>query len=125
MFSNGELNFCRLCLLNRFCYSWILPNKLQNTIESVDKKDKAPGMAIQEVCLALFAFIPGEILFGSFVDSACNLWVDQGCGKSGNCLGYEMPDLRLKLFGVAAIGSGVSAVFDALVWHNVKNLDIY
>ena len=94
-------------------------------VRCVDKKDKALGMAIQEVCLALFAFIPGEVLFGTLVDSACNLWVDQGCGKSGNCLGYDMPDLRLKLFGVAAVGNGVAAVFDGLVWRNVKNLAIY
>ena len=83
------------------------------------------GMAIQEVCLALFAFIPGEVLFGSLVDSACTLWVDQGCGRSGNCLGYDTQDLRMKLFGVSSLGIGAAAIFDGLVWFNVKNLDIY
>ena len=96
----------KVFLITKFILTFITGLGIGNLlvhVRCVDKKDKALGMAVQEVCLALFAFIPGEILFGSLVDSACNLWVDQGCGKSGNCLGYEMPDLRLKLFGVAAI----------------------
>ena len=48
-------------------------------------------MAIQEVSLALIAFIPGEILFGSLVDSACTLWNEVGCGKTGHCLDYNLP----------------------------------
>ena len=32
-------------------------------------------------------------MFGSLVDSACSLWAD-----TGHCLGYDLPDLRQKLF---------------------------
>ena len=94
-------------------------------VRGVDKADKALGMAIQEVSLALFAFIPGEIIFGSLVDSACNLWADTGCGTTGNCLSYDTFDLRSKIFGVAAAAAAVAAFFDGMVWHGVKDLRIY
>ena len=82
-------------------------------------------MAIQEISLALIAFIPGELMFGALVDSACTLWVDVGCGKTGNCLGYDLADFRTKLFGASAVSFGLAAVFDGLVWRGVKSLEIY
>lgn len=94
-------------------------------IRCVEEKDKALGMAIQEVSLALIAFIPGEILFGSLVDSACTLWNEVGCGKTGHCLDYNLPDFRQKFFGVSAAGFFIAAIFDGLVWNGVEHLDIY
>ena len=94
-------------------------------VRCVEKEDKALGMAIQEVFLALIAFIPGELLFGSLVDSACSLWTQDECGHTGHCLGYNLTDLRTKLFGVSAAGFLFSAIFDGLVWRGVTNLKIY
>ena len=94
-------------------------------VRCVEEKDKALGMAVQEVFLALIAFIPGEILFGSLVDSACSLWTGDGCGNTGHCLGYDLPDLRAKMFGVSAAGFLFAALFDGLVWRGVTNLKIY
>ena len=94
-------------------------------VRCVEKQDKALGMAIQEVFLALFAFIPGEIIFGSLVDSACSLWTDTGCGTTGSCLSYDTFDLRVKIFGMASAAAAVAALFDGLVWHGVKDLTIY
>lgn len=64
-------------------------------------------------------------MFGSLVDSACSLWSQLACGNTGNCLSYDLPDLRIKLFGTAAAVSALAALFDGLVWHGVKNLQIY
>ena len=94
-------------------------------VRCVEEKDKALGMAIQEVFLALIAFIPGEIMFGSLVDSACMLWSDAGCGSTGYCLDYDLPNLKQKLFGASAIGFLFASFFDGLVWHGVGNLKIY
>ena len=94
-------------------------------VRCVDEGDKALGMAVQEVSLALIAFIPGEVMFGSLVDSACSLWTDAGCGTTGHCLGYDLPDLRMKLFGASAGGFLLAAMFDGLVWRGVEHLKIY
>ena len=96
-------------------------------VRCVEKSDKALGMAIQEISLALIAFIPGELMFGWLVDSAClpGMWANTGCGQTGNCLGYDLQDFRTKLFGASAVSYGLAAVFDGLVWRKVKSLEIY
>ena len=96
-------------------------------VRCVEESDKALGMAIQEISLALIAFIPGELMFGWLVDSAClpGMWADTGCGQTGNCLAYDLPDFRTKLFGASAVSFGLAAVFDGLVWRGVKSLEIY
>ena len=94
-------------------------------VRCVEEEDKALGMAIQEVFLALIAFIPGEIMFGTLVDSACSLWSDSGCGSTGYCLDYDLPNLRQKLFGASAMGFLFASLFDGLVWKGVGNLKIY
>ena len=43
----------------------------------------------QEVFIALFAFIPGELMFGALVDSSCTLW-----STSGSCSSYNTSTLR-------------------------------
>ena len=65
-------------------------------VRCVEKRDKALGMAVQEISLALIAFIPGELMFGWLVDSAClpGMWTTTGCGQTGNCLGYDLQDFR-------------------------------
>jgi len=89
-------------------------------IRCVDEDDKALGMAIQEVFIALFAFIPGELMFGGLVDSSCTLW-----SAGGSCSSYNTTTLRVGLFGGAAVVSFLAAVFDGLVWQGVRELQIY
>ena len=88
--------------------------------------------------ICLFADVPGELIFGSLVDASCTLW-----SSGGSCSSYNTTNLRIGLFGVAAMAryptipanrdvintfafcSGLAAVFDGLVWHGVKGLKIY
>ena len=87
--------------------------------------------------ICLFADVPGELIFGSLVDASCTFW-----SSGGSCSLYNTTNLRIGLFGVAAIArypsvnyfemiystlscSGLAAVFDGLVWHGVKGLKIY
>ena len=60
----------------------------------VPKEDKALGMALQGLFIALFASIPADFFFGALVDSSCSLWKDLGCGLTGSCLVYDNSDLR-------------------------------
>ena len=45
--------------------------------------------------------LPGPILFGYLIDTACELWQDT-CGKKGNCLLYDSDKFRLRTFGPSA-----------------------
>merc|ERR1712010_369334 len=65
-------------------------------IRCVDEDDKALGMAIQEVFIALFAFIPGELMFGGLVDSSCTLW-----SAGGSCSSYNTSTLRCLMDSIA------------------------
>jgi len=91
-------------------------------LRCVEPEDKALGMALQEMFIALFAFIPAELLFGALMDSACTIWMDLGCGATGNCLTYDTDDLRYKLFGVAALANGLAALCDGIVWYEAKKM---
>ena len=44
-------------------------------------------------------FVPGPILFGLLVDSACKIWQEQ-CGETGQCLFYNNNELRLRTHGI-------------------------
>ena len=54
-------------------------------VRCVEKSDKALGMAVQEISLALIAFIPGELMFGWLVDSAGlpGMWSDWQLSRLG------------------------------------------
>ena len=48
--------------------------------------------------ICLFADVPGELIFGSLVDASCTLW-----SSGGSCSSYNTTNLRIGLFGVAAM----------------------
>ena len=48
--------------------------------------------------ICLFADVPGELIFGSLVDASCTFW-----SSGGSCSLYNTTNLRIGLFGVAAI----------------------
>ena len=52
----------------------------------------------QEMFICLFADVPGELIFGSLVDASCTLW-----SSGGSCSSYNTTNLRIGLFGVAAM----------------------
>ena len=58
------------------------------SFRSVDKADKGITIGIASAAMAIFAFIPYPIIFGSIVDSACLIW-ESKCGKTGNCWVYD------------------------------------
>ena len=48
--------------------------------------------------ICLLADVPGELIFGSLVDASCTFW-----SSGGSCSLYNTTNLRIGLFGVAAI----------------------
>ncbi|XP_053378274.1 solute carrier organic anion transporter family member 4A1-like [Mercenaria mercenaria] len=58
---------------------------------------RALGLGLQWVCLRLLGTIPGPVLTGSVIDSACALWQDI-CGSRGSCWFYDRFEMSWRLF---------------------------
>ncbi len=52
--------------------------------------------------LSFLGWVPGPMIFGYLVDSACLLW-EKTCSGTGECLFYDNNTLRLQTHGVPAI----------------------
>jgi hypothetical protein len=61
------------------------------------------------------AFIPGPIIMGALIDSACRLWNTQACGAKGACLVYDLDSLRIKMHLYVAIVKTAACVMDVYV----------
>ena len=66
------------------------------------------------VCV-LLAFIPGPIIMGALIDSACRLWNTQTCGAKGACLIYDLDSLRIKMHLYVAVVKTAACVMDVYV----------
>lgn len=60
----------------------------------VEKRDKAFAQGMFLLVVSLCALIPGPILYGAIIDSACIEWGEK-CGKRTNCLMYDKDKFRL------------------------------
>lgn len=57
--------------------------------------EKPFALGFQNFLLSLLGFIPGPIVFGKVVDSACLKWRST-TEKGGMCMLYDLHDFRLK-----------------------------
>ena len=60
--------------------------------------------------ICLFADVPGELIFGSLVDASCTFW-----SSGGSCSLYNTTNLRIGLFGVAAIARYASVNYFEMI----------
>lgn len=74
--------------------------------------------------MSLFGLIPGPIIFGHIVDSACLIW-NYSCGRQGNCLLYDAVAFRERLHSGEAFFFGICVCFDILILYYGRNLDLY
>ena len=61
--------------------------------------------------ICLFADVPGELIFGSLVDASCTFW-----SSGGSCSLYNTANLRIGLFGVAAIARYASVNYFEMIY---------
>ena len=91
----------------------------------IDVQDKAAGMTISVWALSLFAFLPGPIVIGSLIDSACLIWGDK-CGDRTSCLVYDTDAMRYYMSGYACVAMVLAWLCDVGVWYYVpEDLDLY
>lgn len=91
---------------------------------AVEQRDKAFAQGLSLFLVSLFALIPGPIIFGRVIDSACLIW-NYKCGRQGNCQLYDPIKFRYFLHSNSALFMFIGAFFDLLVWYYGKNLELY
>lgn len=116
--------FLALQCIMRFC---VASGRAGNTIiqfRCVADDDKSLSIGFTEALLCALAFIPGPILYGMLLDSACIAWANT-CGEVGNCWIYDAQRLGYLLNFTASGFLFCGTLLDIGVWYNVKDLQIY
>ncbi|CAL4101153.1 unnamed protein product, partial [Meganyctiphanes norvegica] len=93
-------------------------------LRCVADRDKGLAMGTMIVFISLVANIPGPIIMGAVVDSACLVW-DTSCGKEGNCWFYDSEQFRYIIHIVPSIFMFISMLGDFVVFYHSDKIDIY
>ncbi|XP_014663492.1 PREDICTED: solute carrier organic anion transporter family member 3A1-like [Priapulus caudatus] len=86
----------------------------------VDKDLKSLALGFTTFCLSLFVFIPGPVISGSAIDTACILWQVDGCGKTGSCWKHDNDKFRYILHGIALGVKCVATCFYTVAYVTCK-----
>eukprot|EP00467_Chlorarachnion_reptans_P007681 CAMPEP_0114517006 /NCGR_PEP_ID=MMETSP0109-20121206/17652_1 /TAXON_ID=29199 /ORGANISM="Chlorarachnion reptans, Strain CCCM449" /LENGTH=790 /DNA_ID=CAMNT_0001697475 /DNA_START=27 /DNA_END=2399 /DNA_ORIENTATION=- len=73
------------------------------------------GISLQQVIVRTLGSIPGPLIFGVVIDSACFLW-EEKCNERGSCWEYRSFELRRNLVMLALFPKLASFVFFFLAW---------
>ncbi|VVC39928.1 Organic anion transporter polypeptide OATP,Kazal domain,Major facilitator superfamily domain [Cinara cedri] len=90
----------------------------------VKEEDKSLSLGFSEVIMALIAFMPGPVLYGTIVDATCIVWGGK-CGNDGNCWLYDGKRMNYYLNFTSAGFLVIGTLLDIGVWYHVKDLKIY
>lgn len=93
-------------------------------LRSVDDADKGVALGTLTAFLSCFGLIPGPIIMGAIIDSACLLW-DMSCGERGNCWLYDSDSFRLAMHLVPIVFTFISVFGDIVVYYYSRQLDLY
>ncbi|XP_050421876.1 solute carrier organic anion transporter family member 74D-like [Adelges cooleyi] len=93
-------------------------------IRSVEEQDKSLALGFTEVLVAVVAFLPGPIFYGTIVDTTCIIWGSK-CGSTGNCWLYDGKRFKYYLNFISTGFLIVGTALDVGVWYHVKGLKIY
>ncbi|XP_054164675.1 solute carrier organic anion transporter family member 74D-like, partial [Oppia nitens] len=80
----------------------------------VDDSEKHFAFGVLGALYAIFAWIPGPLVYGAITNSACKVW-EKKCGQTGNCLVYDTDKFKNRLFGVSLVFVMIGSMFDVLV----------
>lgn len=80
------------------------------TLRCVDEEIRPLALALGWMLLRLLGSIPGPVLIGSVIDTACQLWSGDICGSSGVCLLYSKDKLSIGVLLWWVLVSGVACL---------------
>lgn len=113
--------FIGINLLKSFISTFAIVPGYVILLRSVLEEDKAIAIGMMSFLTSLLGWLPGPIVFGHLLDSTC-VWWSELCGIRGECLLYDIKDMRIKihvltvslrfLSGVVLIGAFVAAYIE-------------
>ncbi|XP_038051578.1 solute carrier organic anion transporter family member 5A1-like [Patiria miniata] len=68
-------------------------------LRTVDEDDRSIAVGFSSMLLRLLGFIPSPLIFGTVIQTTC-LLLQSSCGKTGNCLLYDIVQFRYVYFGL-------------------------
>nr|XP_018916352.1 PREDICTED: solute carrier organic anion transporter family member 4C1-like [Bemisia tabaci] len=107
--------------LIKFAYGTSKVSSFLISVRSVEKQDKSIFMGLLITLSALFGYIPGPIVYGKLLDSAC-LVAGKTCGGAGNCWLYDNKRLGFRLTATTAVLLFLSFSCNMAVWFHSKTL---
>ena len=81
----------------------------------VAEEQRTLALGVQSVSFRIFGSIPGPIVFGAILDSACIYWRRE-CGVQGNCWVYDNQQISFRLLFLAVSGLLANCVCTFLTW---------
>nr|XP_046917445.1 solute carrier organic anion transporter family member 74D-like [Dermatophagoides farinae] len=84
------------------------------SFRSVEPMDKGFTMGAASSFMAILAFIPYPLIFGSIADAACLVW-ESSCGKTGNCWLYDQEKFRYYFHGACVFFMALGSIFDFIM----------
>ncbi|XP_072176141.1 solute carrier organic anion transporter family member 3A1-like [Diadema setosum] len=88
-------------------------------LRCVEDRDRAISLGLGSLLIRVLGFVPAPIYFGAAIQKTC-LYFQEQCGKTGNCLIYDMDRLRNTIFGLVLILKIVSALGYTLSYFSVR-----
>ncbi|XP_053703882.1 solute carrier organic anion transporter family member 2B1 [Synchiropus splendidus] len=96
------LPFMTLLALTSFIASFSQTPSCMMVLRSVAPEDKSFAVGVQYMLFRVLAFLPGPVLYGAVIDSACILW-GRKCGRTTSCLYYDLDLFRMRFLGLLSL----------------------
>ena len=81
----------------------------------VADEQRTLALGLQSLLFKAFGSIPGPIVFGAIIDSACLFW-QFDCDRRGNCWVYDNETLGNRAMALALCGVAFNFFFSVLTW---------
>ncbi|OXA52219.1 solute carrier organic anion transporter family member 74D isoform X2 [Folsomia candida] len=113
-----------LTAIAQFLGGTVVIGKMLIFYRSMESEGRSLVISLGILIVSIFAMIPGPIIFGTVVDSACHIWEQTCRGNFGHCWHYNNKILRYG-FNLTAAGFLLcGGIFDVLLWRKVKVKDV-
>ncbi|XP_014677552.1 PREDICTED: solute carrier organic anion transporter family member 5A1-like isoform X2 [Priapulus caudatus] len=86
----------------------------------VDKDLKSLALGFTTFSVCVIVSMPGPVIAGAAIDTACILWQIDGCAETGSCWEYDNDKLRYILHGIALGVKCIATCFYAGAYVSCK-----
>ncbi|GAB0093990.1 hypothetical protein DMENIID0001_091900 [Sergentomyia squamirostris] len=94
------------------------------SMRCIEEQDKTISVGMSMAFHSILAFTPIPVIFGSLVDSTCDLW-GKTCSTDGNCWLYNGQSLRYLLNFTTGFSNFVAFCICLVICYYVKNLVVF